>query len=416
MEEFILIPIIEEDISFQLTHPKIMILFSVFVILLASKCKGFQLNSLVDSRRGIDKPSLSTNSLKPLAVSLGSTVIENERSTVLDWSFLDGVYLITCPNADPGGERIEKAKEILGSVGLLDKLEVKEFATDDENRIRGCYTSHLKTMKYILAQKTSGKVEVKTPFDDFFGVFKSKDAWKSKDRVSVADDVNVLILEDNLALSGGEIKQVTIDAIAKYSSANPGWDMIHLSYIPYVPDLKVTRTTNKDIVKLSCGVGSALGTTAYIINLKAMRTVIEDDSENGGFYAPIPDVMAKLFPESRYAVDPTMFVRAPDTKSLVNPQLDDLRSLLFRPAVAAFAQRVLVITGLTTNTLLPSMIVLLLLASAASALVTFDSISSLITTGELNGPILFPLLSASFAVFSLLVIIKGVMLAPKQGD
>ena len=96
--------------------------------------------------------------------------------------------------------------------------------------------------------------------------------------------------------------------------------------------------------------------------------------------------------------------------------LDDLRSLLFRPAVAAFAQRVLVITGLTTNTLLPSMIVLLLLASAASALVTFDSISSLITTGELNGPILFPLLSASFAVFSLLVIIKGVMLAPKQGD
>ena len=192
--------------------------------------------------------------------------------------------------------------------------------------------------------------------------------------------------------------------------------MIHLSYIPYVPNLKVSKTNDKDIVKLTCGVGSALGTTAYIINSKAMRAVIADDQTNGGFYLPIPDQMAKLFPETRYAVDPTIFVRAPDTKSLVNPQLDDLRSLLFRPAVAAFAQKVLVLTGLTTNALLPIIIVALLLASAASSVITFDSLWTVWTTGSLDGPIFVPLLSSVFSALSLLIIAQGAILAPKQDD
>ena len=166
---------------------------------------------------------------------------------------------------------------------------------------------------------------------------------------------------------------------------------MHLSYIPYVPDLRISRTETDDIVKLSCGIGSALGTTAYIINTKGMKRLIEEDAQKG-FYLPIPDLMSKLFPETRYATNPTIFVRAPDTKSLVNPQLDDLRSLLFRPSVASFAQQLLIKTGLTTNALLPIVVAVLLLASGASAVTTVQSFEQLVETGSFQGPVIVPIL------------------------
>ena len=106
------------------------------------------------------------------------------------------------------------------------------------------------------------------------------------------DDFVALIIEDNLALSGGDIQQSKINAVEEFCKIEAAWDMVHLSYIPYVPDLKVSRTSNKDIVKLSTGSEqSALGTTAYLINSKAIRTILKHHEEKGGFYAPIPDVM-----------------------------------------------------------------------------------------------------------------------------
>lgn len=226
--------------------------------------------------------------------------------------------------------------------------------------------------------------------------------------------MNVLILEDNLALSSGEVQQSVIDSIVQYTTENPTWDMVHLSYIPYVPDLKVTKTDQKDIVKLSCGVGSALGTTAYIINVKAIKRLLQEDKEQGGFYLPIPDLMAKLFPESRYATNPTVFVRAPNTKSLVNPQLDDLRALLFQPSVAVLIQSVLASTGLTTNALLPIVIASLLLCSGLSISSSLASLNELLTTGTIDGPIIVPVLSSLFSVLTLLIIAQGAILAPKQ--
>jgi hypothetical protein len=223
-----------------------------------------------------------------------------------------------------------------------------------------------------------------------------------------------LVLEDNLALTSDQLKQELLDSVAKYMTTDPSWDVIHLSYIPYVPDLKVSRTDFRDIVKLSSGVGSALGTTAYIINTRAIKQLLKDDKENNGFYLPIPDVMAKLFPETRYATNPTIFVRAPNTKSLVNPQLDDLRELLFQPAVASFSQQVLLATGFTTNLLLPIVIFLLLGASGASLVSTFESIRSLSTNGDFGGPVIVPVVSAAFSLCSLAVLAKGAMLAPKQ--
>ena len=339
----------------------------------------------------------------PTAVAI-SSVAETDRSSALDWSFLDGVYLITCPNADPGGERLEKATGILNEVGLLDLVEIKSFDTDDEDRIRGCYTSHISVYKDILA--TISKQT--TIFNDFFG------SLTNQPDSDIEKDMNVLILEDNLALSSGEVQQSVIDSIVQYTTENPTWDMVHLSYIPYVPDLKVTKTDQKDIVKLSCGVGSALGTTAYIINVKAIKRLLQEDKEQGGFYLPIPDLMAKLFPESRYATNPTMFVRAPNTKSLVNPQLDDLRALLFQPSVAVLIQSVLASTGLTTNALLPIVIASLLLCSGLSISSSLASLNELLTTGTIDGPIIVPVLSSLFSVLTLLIIAQGAILAPKQ--
>ena len=109
--------------------------------------------------------------------------------------------------------------------------------------------------------------------------------------------------------------------------------MFHLSYIPYVPNLTVTKTpTNPNVVQLTCGVGSALGTTAYLISSTALSTITAHHSIRG-YYAAIPDVMAELFPSSRYAARPAPFLRTPDAPSLVNPRLDALRTSLFRPEV-----------------------------------------------------------------------------------
>jgi hypothetical protein len=352
---------------------------------------------------------------QPLPVGLSTLEPSADDAAVLGWSFLDGVYLITCPNADPGGARLQKTQTILQEIGLSDKLVVKEFVTDDENRIRGCYNSHISVMKEIL-----GKSTAKNPLLELFGSFPFSDSSSKKatrSTTSAADQKEkvVLILEDNLALNGNKMNRAIVDAVATYCTVKPTWDMIHLAYIPYVPDLVVSGTSSKSIVKLSCGVGSALGTTAYIINSSAMKTILQEDQDLG-FYAPIPDVMAKLFPESRYAADPTIFTRAPDIKSLVNPQLDDLRSLLFQPAVAGFSQRLLAVTGLSTNVLLPLIVALLLLASAASGKLTLDFAWTLATTGDFNGPILLPILSSIFTLFSLLVIAQGAILAPKPPD
>jgi len=372
--------------------------------------EGFQ-----GTQRFFSHTSSAQQSLRPTRLSLGSSldtfVQTPAREESIDWSFLDGVYLITCPNADPEGERLEKAKAILDKVGLLGKLQVKEFETDDENRIRGCYNSHISVLSDVLDNQK--RDHQKSLFDGLFGSLMPK-AMVSKPDDSIERDVNVLVLEDNLALSSAELRQELVDSIAQYSSASPDWDIIHLSYIPYVPDLKVTRTSSKDVVKLSCGVGSALGTTAYIINTRAIKRLLQDDKENGGFYAPIPDVMAKLFPESRYASNPTMFVRAPNTRSLVNPQLDDLRSFLFQPSVAAFSQQLLLLSGMTTNMLLPITILLLLGSSSASIFSTFNSIWMLSKTGSFDGPVILPFLSGGFSIFSLGILAQGAMLAPKQ--
>lgn len=155
-----------------------------------------------------------------LDASVGSVVRSNEKALALDWSFLDGVYVIHCPNGDNDGSRMKATKDVLSDVNLVDNLQVKEFDTDDENRIRGCYTSHLSVYRDILAATSNGR-KLSNGFD-FFRNFQKN----PEDDVNV----NVLILEDNVALAGRPVKQEALDSIARFvSNKNDGnWDVVHL--------------------------------------------------------------------------------------------------------------------------------------------------------------------------------------------
>ena len=334
--------------------------------------------------------------------ALGADVSATSVSKALDWSFLFGVYIITCPNADPGSARLNEAKNLLSQANMLDEVQVKAFNTDDEDRIRGCYTSHISVIRDALVEMKKSKQGLSNPFQAFFS---PKDEQLSNERRII------LVLEDNLALTGS-LDQAMIDAISGFVEENTQWDMIHLSYIPYVPNLVVTRTENEKIVQLNCGIGSALGTTAYIINEASMKRVIAQHDAQG-YYAPIPDVMAEIFPNTRFAAFPTPFVRAPKTKSLVNPQLDDLREILFQPIVTSLVQKILALTGLSTNALLPMTIGLLLALTGLSGKESVDAISSILTTNSYDGPIFLVILSLTFTVFSLTILAQGAMLAPK---
>jgi len=344
-----------------------------------------------------------------------------------DWDFVDKVYLITCPNADPGSARLDKAKTILDKVGLLERVIVKEFDTDDEDRIRGCYTSHISVLKDGMRdiQLSSGITGGSKNVDDWLGSLLSmfgnnSDAKKRAEIVSNQNAVAtnerpkcIMVLEDNVEFTGN-LDAETLKSVSHYLG-NSGADMIHLSYIPYVPNLIVSKTEDKNIVALSTGQSSALGTTAYVITEKAIETLIQEDAKNG-FRAPIPDVMAEQFPNSRFSAYPTPFLRAPKTKSLVNPQLDDLRELLFQPAVVSQVQSVLAMTGLSTNYLLFITVGTLLAAGGVGVTGVVDAWTQIISTGSYDGNLFFLVVNIVFTTFSLGILAQGAALAPKPPD
>jgi len=345
----------------------------------------------------------------------------------LDWSFVDKVYLITCPNADVNSERLIKAKGILEKVGLLDQIDIKEFDTDDEDRIRGCYASHISVLedamndlKAIKEKGDGGEIRnEKDWLSSIFSMFDNEASAKEEanaDKNNDNEDVSsrpkcVMVLEDNLELTGN-LNSACLSAVTKYLEDDGEADMIHLSYIPYVPNLKVSATEEDNIVKLSTGVGSALGTTAYIIKEDGIKQLLQEDKEKG-YYAAIPDIMALKFPESRVSLYPTPFLRAPKTKSLVNPQLDDLRMVLFQPWFVSQFQNALAITGLSTNTLFFSTIASLLVVSGISFKGVFDAGYQIVNYGEYQGNLLFPVVNGVFAIFCLGILALGASLAPK---
>ena len=64
-----------------------------------------------------------------------------------NWDFVECAFVITTSNAD-GPRRLQRAREVLRSAGLDDELvEARAFPTDDADRVRGCYMSHIAVLE-----------------------------------------------------------------------------------------------------------------------------------------------------------------------------------------------------------------------------------------------------------------------------
>ena len=324
------------------------------------------------------------------------------QSNSISWeNIVDRCYLITCPSANGGKERFDRSMAVLNEVGLMkvnrdgkDFTFIKEFEVDEEDRIRGCYTSHINVLK-----------------EGFQALKKNRNGNTN----------NILVIEDNVAVTDGVDREEALRQIYAFlnspsSASSTAIDVIHMSYIAYVPNLTVTKTNLSNIVKLNSGIGSSLGTTAYLISLDAIEALLKEDKEKGYYGAAIPDVMADLFAESRYSTYPVPFHRASNVKSLVNPQLDSLREILFEPTILLKVQAMLAETGLSTNTLLFLTIGLLVSLSTSSLRIAFDAFSQILRTGAYDGVIIFPLVCSCFGLFSLAIIAQGIALAPKQEE
>ena len=146
--------------------------------------------------------------------------------TASDWSFIDAAYLITCDEDDGSNPRLGQARwdppsaravsvsspdprppppltprvctltqalSTLADVGLRDRVEVRTFARDDGDRIRGCYTSHIAVLE------------------------------EAAERLADSPTANVLVLEDNLSLSPNLSGEV-LRAVRRFCEGSAGGD------------------------------------------------------------------------------------------------------------------------------------------------------------------------------------------------
>jgi hypothetical protein len=287
------------------------------------------------TRHGIQGNTLSSRS--KLANNYNnhkeSTLKMADSSKISNWDFLDGIYLITTSNGD---DRVAKTRSQLEKVGMWGEynVQVRTFETDDEDRVRGCYTSHMKVLTDV--QKSMvGKSNYK-----------------------------VLILEDNLEITARMSPDVVqnVDNFLKSMSNGGQWDVFHLAYMMYVPGLFLKKMdTDKqgiteNIVQMFTDESSAVGTSAYIVSKSGVESMLSNDAAFG-FREAVPNVMARLFPETRYAAYPMVFHRAAKVGSLVNPQLDTFRQVMFTPAMYTTWEKLMVGTGLQNNQLFPGLMI-----------------------------------------------------------
>jgi GR25 family glycosyltransferase involved in LPS biosynthesis len=235
--------------------------------------------------------------------------------------------------------------EELKRVGLDKKVNVRVFKPDDEDRVRGCYTSHMAIMQEI--QKK----------------YKNKKNYK------------VLILEDNLEITL-RMNPNVVDSISEFLEQKEDWDIFHLAYMMYVPGLNLNKLKNEDhIVQMFSDPGSSIGTTAYIISKSGVDSMIEYNKKNG-YKEAIPNVMAASFPSSRYASYPMLFHRASKIGSLVNPQLDSFRKVMFNPLLYTLWETLMVSTGLQNNQLFPAITLGLFISTITLAYNAYQTLSS----------------------------------------
>lgn len=353
-------------------------------------------------------PALNRGTSAGRALSMALAPADNIQS---HWTMVEKAYMITC---DPAGPRVRSAEHVLRAVGLEGQYQTMVFDPDAEDKIRGCYTSHMAVLRQIRAD------------------FQSR------------DDFTALVIEDNLSLSGagaGPALGKILDAVRDFVGSSRDWDVLHLAYIMYVPGLTVTREPAHDrIVKLrSASIQSSLGTTAYLVSRRGVDELLAFDDAQG-YSMPIPDLMAQLFPESRFAVFPMPFHRSATIKSIVNPQvrchrargpcarvstrmltrvvpprqLDNLRSIMFRPGFAGVFERVVVTSGLSTTAvfglILGTLVTVILLSGwqfATSVMAYVDD------PANFRGNLPLTVACGAAGVLSLAFVLFGASLAPK---
>jgi GR25 family glycosyltransferase involved in LPS biosynthesis len=217
-------------------------------------------------------------------------------------------------------------------VGISDdSVRIMTFTPDDNNRVRGCYTSHVATMKEI-AKK-----------------YKKNPGYKA------------LILEDNLEATGSPNLENVLQKLDLFTNNKDygAWDVIHLAVMMYVPGLVMERLEESDpsadhIIRMITKPESAVGTSAYLISKSGVDKIIRDANTNEEWNGEaIPNVMAKLFPESRFAAYPMIFHRAAKVGSLVNPQLDDFRRVMFSRSMYTTWEKLMVSSGWGNEKILP---------------------------------------------------------------
>jgi len=251
----------------------------------------------------------------------------------LDWSFSDDVFLIT---TNAKGERLQRTMQELDKVGLgSSRVKIRAFKADDEDRVRGCYTSHIAVLEEV--EKSFAKLR--------------------------KNDYTVMILEDNLEVTKRfESDSSSLSSVGDFvRSKKGGYDVFHLGYMMYVPGLQIVKSLEDEgIVKLLSGPQTSVGTSAYCISKSGVDAVLDFHRKFGYQNDAIPNIMAQLFPKSRFAVYPMIFHRAAKVGSLVNPQLDDFRKIMFSPLMYTTWESLMFSTGLPTNKLFPTILVSLL--------------------------------------------------------
>lgn len=223
----------------------------------------------------------------PLALlSAAGSASRVSTTSCQSWPAICASHLIT--NALEGSNRLSAASIALEALGIQDNTVVNRFAMDREDKVRGCYTSHVATLRNACATMKRQKI----------------------------DKFNLLMLEDNFeVVQPSSVAHDLIQEVNTFAAAEGNsFDVIHLGYMMYVPGLRIQRSPNlgSNIVQLlASSNATAVGTSGYIISDSGAEKLLAYDQRNGGYAGvPLPNVFATLYPSTRYAVFPMLVHRS----------------------------------------------------------------------------------------------------------
>lgn len=230
----------------------------------------------------------------------------------------------------------ERRSNALAALETVCNPRVRLFKRDVADGARGCYFSHLAVYEEVTSEGMP---------------------W-------------AVIFEDNvLVLSASDLKTM-LDTLDEWASAATSWKILHLSLVHSAASLKLRKAdAQKDAQVLGvAGVvrvertapdwygpvkierAPGLGTTAYVISSEAAKDVLKRHAETG-YTQPIDDLLVELFGASgTFAAYPAPVHRG-RVVSLINPDQELFRAVMYDPRVFKNVEWTLVQTGLSSSQL-----------------------------------------------------------------